>query len=60
MQPLLLHGAASGHASSTQIGQAAYIVFQRCVVERGHGGIAADIGASFSVFLLVENLDRML
>lgn len=30
--------------SSTQIGQAAYALFQRCVVEKGVGGIAADVG----------------
>lgn len=45
MQPLLLRGAVTGHASSTQMGQAAYIIFERCVLEKGVGGIAADIGA---------------
>ena len=44
MQPLLLRGAVTGHASSTQMAQAAYTLLQRCVVEKGVGGIAADIG----------------
>ncbi|KAL9132616.1 MAG: hypothetical protein Q9175_006206, partial [Cornicularia normoerica] len=44
VQPLLLRGAVTGHASSTQIAQAAYTLLQRCVVEKGVGGIAADIG----------------
>lgn len=30
--------------SSTQIGQAAHALFQRCVLEKGVGGIAADVG----------------
>lgn len=45
MQPLLLRGAVTGHASSTQLAQAAYALYQRCVVEKGIGGIAVDIGA---------------
>lgn len=44
MQPLLLRGAMTGHASSTQLVRAAYTLFQKCVVEKGLGGIAADIG----------------
>lgn len=46
VQPLLLRGAVTGHASSTEIGQAAYALYQRCVVEKGIGGIAANIGTS--------------
>ena len=46
MQALLLRGAVKGHASPTQVGQAAYTLFQRCVVDRGVGAIAANIGAS--------------
>ena len=46
IQPLLVPGAVTAKASMTQIGQAAYVLFQRCVVEKGLGGIAADIGAS--------------
>lgn len=44
VQPLLLRGAMTGHASSTQLVRAAYTLFQKCVVEKGLGGIAADIG----------------
>ena len=51
VQPLLLHGAVTGQASSAEIGEAAYTLFQTCVVEKGIGGIAADIGAS--VFLQI-------
>ena len=46
MQPLLLRGATTGHASSTQMALAAHALFERCVVEKGVGGIAANIGAS--------------
>ena len=52
MQPVLLRGVMTGHASSTQIAQAAYTLFRRCVVEEGVGGVAADIGASVSAFSL--------
>lgn len=50
MQTLLLRGAVTGHASSTQIGQAAYTLFQRCVVDRGFGAIAAQIGTSLFMY----------
>ncbi len=46
VQPLLIRGAVTGTISSTQMGQAAYTLFQRCVVEKGLGGIAADVGTS--------------
>lgn len=46
VQPLLLRGAVTGHVSSTQMAQSAYTLFQRCVLEKGIGGIAADIGTS--------------
>ena len=48
MQPLLKPGSETALASSKQMGQAAYTLFQRCVVEKGLGGIAADIGVSSS------------
>ena len=44
VQPLLKEGAIIGHASSQQIGQAAYTMLQACVVERGMGGMAYNIG----------------
>ena len=59
VQPLLLHGAVTAHASSTQMAQAAYALFQRCVVERGVGGIAVDIGACLISLLQVCMLCRV-
>ena len=53
MQPLLLRGATTGHASATEMAQAGYALFQRCVVDKGIGGIAADIGAFSVSFLLI-------
>lgn len=44
MQPFLKEGATIGHASSTEIGQAAFTMLQACVVERGMGGMALNIG----------------
>lgn len=49
VQPLLLIAAVTGHASSTQMVQAAYTLLQTCVVGRGLGGIAADIGTSILI-----------
>ena len=34
----------SGHASSSQMGLAAWAVLQKCVVEQGIGGVVAGIG----------------
>ena len=47
VQPLLKPGLETARASSKQMGQAGYTLFQRCVVEKGLGGIANDIGVSF-------------
>ncbi|KAM0796442.1 hypothetical protein BDR22DRAFT_525996 [Usnea florida] len=44
IQPFLKENVVSGHASSTEIGQAAYTTFQLCVVQRGVGGVASNIG----------------
>ncbi len=44
IQPFLKPGAGIGHASATQIGQAAYTTLQTCVIERGMGGVATNIG----------------
>ena len=46
VQPLLVRGASTARATLTQIGQTAYTLFQRCVIEKGIGGIAASVGAS--------------
>ena len=45
-QPLLLRDTVNGHASSTQMAQAAYALFQRCVVGNGVGRTTADIDTS--------------
>ena len=50
VQPLLLRGAATGHASSTELGRAAYTLFERCVVDKGTGGVAVEIGTFLSSF----------
>ena len=44
VQPVLKEGAVSGRASGTEIGEAAATMLQACVVERGMGGIAFNIG----------------
>ena len=51
VQPLLKPGSETARASSQQMGQAAYTLFQQCVIEKGLGGIAADIGVSSSLNL---------
>ena len=53
MQPLLKVGAETARASSKEMGEAGYTLFERCVVEKGLGGIAADIGASSSLQFFV-------
>ena len=44
VQTILKKGALFGHASSTEIGQAAFTMLQVCVVERGMGGLAFNLG----------------
>lgn len=44
IQPFLKENVVSGHASSIEIGHAAYTTFQSCVVKRGVGGVASNIG----------------
>ena len=44
MQPFLRPGKQSAQATSEQIGNAAYTVMHECVIKRGVGGIAANIG----------------
>ena len=44
VQPVLQSGAISGQATSIEIGQAAYTMLQTCVIERGMGGMASNIG----------------
>lgn len=44
MQPFLRQGKQSAQASSEQIGNAAYTLLHECVIKRGVGGIAANIG----------------
>lgn len=44
VQPILSEGAVTAHASPREVGNAAYTVFSECVVKRGMGGIAGNIG----------------
>lgn len=44
VQPILAEGAVTARASPREVGNAAYTLFQECVVKRGMGGIAGDIG----------------
>lgn len=44
VQPVLKKGATSGRASATEVGGAAYTLLHRCVIDKGVGGIAGDIG----------------
>lgn len=44
MQPVLRPGKQSAQASSEQVGNAAYTLLHECVIKRGVGGIAANIG----------------
>lgn len=44
LQPLLAKGAVIGHASATEIFRAGAQILQTCVIERGMGGLAYDIG----------------
>lgn len=47
VQPILKKDAISGYATSTEIGQAAFTMLQTCVIERGMGGMAFNIGECF-------------
>lgn len=53
VQPVLKIGSETALASSTQMGEAGYTLFQKCVVERGLGGIATNIGVSSSLKTLL-------
>lgn len=55
VQPFLQEGAIIGHASPSQIGSAALTMLQTCVIERGMGGIAYDIG-EFSTLIQLRGL----
>ena len=46
IQLVLVDGAASGHASSTQFGTAALTIIRQCVVKYGYGGFASKFGES--------------
>lgn len=46
VQPILAKDSVVGHASSTEIGQAAHTMLQACVIERGMGGLAFNLGKS--------------
>lgn len=55
VQPFLSAGAISGKASATEIGQAALITLQTCVIERGMGGMAFNIGGDNKVNVAIAD-----
>ena len=48
VQPILKNGTSSAYASTREVGGAAYTLLRECVIRRGVGGIAADIGMQAS------------
>ena len=44
VQPMLSIGATSGHISATNVGRAAFTLFDVCVMGYGVGGVATNIG----------------
>lgn len=52
VQPVLKRGAVSGHASGNEVGRAAWQLLQTCVVERGMGGVAFNIGECPTMIIL--------
>ena len=44
MQPFLRQGKQSAQASTAELGNAAYTLMHECVIKRGVGGVAANIG----------------
>ncbi|KAF6227108.1 hypothetical protein HO133_008549 [Letharia lupina] len=55
VQPVLSAGAISGKASPTEIGQAALVTLQTCVIERGMGGMAFNIGGDNKVNVAIAD-----
>ncbi|KAL2055746.1 hypothetical protein ABVK25_003990 [Lepraria finkii] len=55
IQPVLISGATSGHASQKQIGLAALALYQHCVVRGGVGGVAADIGGDNNLLVVMAS-----
>ncbi|CAF9905584.1 MAG: hypothetical protein ALECFALPRED_001037 [Alectoria fallacina] len=55
VQPVLKKDAVIGRATSTEIGQAAFTLLQTCVVERGMGGMAYDIGGDNNLGVAIAN-----
>lgn len=46
-QVILANDAMSGHASSTEFGQAGFTMFQECVIKYGYGGVVTKIGEPY-------------
>ena len=44
MEVVLISGKASGHMTLTELGVAAYTLFDICVVHYGYGGVASKVG----------------
>jgi len=54
LQPGLVEGAVLGHARATDIAQAGAQVLQSCIIERGKGGRAYNLGKPKKRIFLVE------
>jgi len=59
VQPILEKGTTVGHASPSEVGQAAFTMLQACVVERGIGGEAYNIGKSYD-HVMSPSISRLL
>ncbi|KAL2040475.1 hypothetical protein N7G274_006918 [Stereocaulon virgatum] len=55
IQVLLKPGKMSGHMSSTELGQAAYTLFEACVVRSGYGGIASNPGGDNNLEIAIAS-----
>ena len=57
IQPLLITGISSGHASSQQLGTAAFTLLQQCVIDQGVGGVAGDVGGDNNLLIAMEKYE---
>ncbi|CAF9927366.1 MAG: hypothetical protein ALECFALPRED_003692 [Alectoria fallacina] len=55
VQPILTEGAVTARASPREVGEAAYTLFQECVVKRGVGGIVGDIGGDNHLDVIIAS-----
>lgn len=55
VQPVLAEGAVTARASSREVGNAAYTLFQECVARRGMGGIVGNIGGDNKLDVIIAS-----